>query len=70
MWAVAAPFLEKSLKGRTWLLGDRFSAADVVVGYDIGIAARLQAIGDYPAISAYMGHLAARPAFQKTFGGR
>lgn len=67
VWRVAAPFLERNLTGRTWLLGDVFSAADVVLGYDVVIASRLGALGEYPAIGAYAARLMTRPAFKAVY---
>jgi glutathione S-transferase len=69
VWAIAAPFLEKSLGGKTWILGDRFTTADVVLGYDVGVAARLGGLEGFPELGAYMGRLGARPAFQKAYAG-
>jgi len=67
VWRVAAPFLERSLTGRTWLFGDTFSAADVVLGYDVVIASRLGALSEYPAIGAYAARLMTRAAFRTVY---
>jgi len=67
VWAIAAPFLDRSLTGRTWILGDQFSTADVVIGYDLAMAARLGGLEGHPALGAYVGRLTARPAFQKAY---
>jgi len=67
VWRVAAPFVERALIGHTWILGDTFSAADVVLGYDVTIASRLGVLGGYPAVGAYAARLMARPAFQRVY---
>lgn len=67
VWDVAAPFLERSLAGRAWLLGERFSAADVVLGYDVVLAGRLGWIAPGSALAGYLERLTARPAFKKAY---
>ena len=67
VWSVAAPFLSKSLGDQPWILGRQFTAADVVLGYDIATVARLGGLADYPVLSAYSARLSQRPAFQKTY---
>ena len=57
------------LSAGPWLLGERFSAADVVIGYDVRMANAMGMLADYPALQAYLARLAARPAFQRVFGG-
>jgi len=69
VWAAAAPFLSRALGDGEWLLGERFSAADVVIGYDVRMANAMGMLADYPALQAYLARLAARPAFQRVFGG-
>jgi glutathione S-transferase len=69
VWNVAGPFLERSLAKKEWILGERFTCADVVLGYDVAIAARLGWVEPYPAVAAYAGRLTSRPAFRKAYGG-
>ncbi|MBU2581264.1 MAG: glutathione S-transferase family protein [Alphaproteobacteria bacterium] len=57
--------LEKGLKGRDWLMGDRFTAADVLVGSSVHV---LQQFGLLPVITALQGYVARcriRPGLQK-----
>jgi glutathione S-transferase len=64
--AVGLEFLEKRLGDRTWLLGDEFSAADVMMGFTLVAGSMLGVLDDrFPKLNAYMGRLQARPAFQK-----
>ncbi|NYS25081.1 glutathione S-transferase [Rhodobacteraceae bacterium 2376] len=50
--------------GDGWLL-ERFSAADVAVGYGFVIGQRFVDLGDIPGAQAYLERIAARPAFQR-----
>jgi len=61
-------FLERALGQNTWLLGDEFSAADVMMGFTLAAARLLGVLEDPPftALSAYLARLQARPAFQRT----
>ncbi len=47
-----------------WILGDRFSMADVIVGSTLGFLVRFKMIDARPAIAAHQQALAARPAIQ------
>lgn len=53
---------EKGLQPGPWLLGETFSAADVVVGAALRFGVLFGAI-DSPAIKAYVERISARPAF-------
>jgi glutathione S-transferase len=54
--------LEGALAGREYLVGDRFSAADVYVGSHIGWGMRFGTIEKRPAFERYFERLSARPA--------
>jgi glutathione S-transferase len=58
--------LDEALSKRAWILGDRFSAADVMLGADLyfGIE-RFGLVQATPALSAYLERCMARPAFQR-----
>ena len=59
----AAAAVESALEGREFIVGDRFSAADIVLG-SVLVFARDQGLleGGFPAISRYTDALIARPA--------
>ena len=57
--------VEKTLAGKTWITGDDFTAADVMLGYSLFLAGLLGLAGDRPNVAAYLGRCQARPAFQK-----
>jgi glutathione S-transferase len=56
---------ERALGGSEYLLGDRFSAADIAMGYTVGTAKLLGVLDRLPHLDAYLGRLAKRPAFQR-----
>jgi glutathione S-transferase len=62
----ALAFIERALAGKQFLLGDEFSAADVMMGFTL-IVARMIGVLDarYPEVERYVGRLEARPALQK-----
>jgi glutathione S-transferase len=58
--------LDDHLKGKQYLLGDEFTGADVMMGYSVN-GAKFAGLLDarFPNVDAYLGRLAARPAFQR-----
>jgi glutathione S-transferase len=56
---------ERVLSERPYLLGDDFSAADIMLGYTVGIAKAIGLLESLPNLDAYLERLRARPAFQK-----
>jgi glutathione S-transferase len=59
--------LEKALTPGPFILGGRFSAADVYVGSQIGWGMMIKAIEPRPIFQSYVGRLSERPAW-KRFG--
>lgn len=57
--------LEGAVAGRDYVAGDRFSAADVYVGAQIGWGMMFGTMERRPAFSAYVDRLQARPAFAR-----
>lgn len=57
--------LEKGLEGGQWLLGDQFTAADVMVGSSVYFMKRFGILPDSPVLAAYAERSLARPAYQK-----
>lgn len=59
--------LERELRGKQYLLGDTFSAADIMMGFTL-IAGRMLGVIDdrYPVINGYLERLQGRPALQRT----
>ena len=59
-------FLEGELGENTYLLGDAFSAADVMMGFTLGAASLLGLLDErHPRARAYLARLQQRPALQK-----
>ena len=57
--------LEYAVAGKTYIAGDRFSAADVYVESQIGWGLQFKSIEPRPAFSAYWQGLAERPALKR-----
>ena len=60
-----AQVLEQALAGKSFILGDQFSVADVMIGSTLGWAQMMGILSGHPALEAYVGRLATRPAFQR-----
>ena len=65
MFAERVRVLEQALTGRTFILGEQFSAADVMIGSTLVWAGMMGLIGSYPQIEAYVNRLSERPALQR-----
>jgi len=58
--------LEAALANGPWILGEAFSAADIVIGAGLNFAVRLfKMVPARPAFDRYIDACAARPAFQR-----
>jgi glutathione S-transferase len=57
--------LEKAVSPGPFVLGERFSAADVYVGSAIGWGLMMKAVEPRPAFAAYMAKVTQRPAHQR-----
>ena len=57
--------LTRTLKGREYLLGDRFTAADVVLGGAISFLTHRQVLPDEPELLDYYARLTAREAYHR-----
>jgi glutathione S-transferase len=58
--------LDKALEKGPWILGDTFSAADIIIGSGLNFAVRLfKMVPSRPSFDAYIARCAARPAFQR-----
>lgn len=57
--------LERGLQGGEWVLGERFTAADVMVGSSVVFMRMFGMLGDSPVLEAYADRCLARPAYQK-----
>src|ERR1700735_597599 len=58
--------LDVALEKGPWILGDSFSAADIIIGSGLNFAVRLfKMVPSRPSFDAYIDRCAARPAFQR-----
>ncbi len=64
-FAETARVLTQALDGKTYLLGEQFSTADVMIGSTLMWAQMLGLLADQPELAAYVGRLMARPACQR-----
>ncbi len=55
-----ATVLEKHMQGREFVVGDRLSVADLVLGYTLDWAQMVKLLGDFPQLCAYLERLYAR----------
>jgi glutathione S-transferase len=60
-----AEYIAETVEAGPWLLGDRFSAADVMLGSVISISLVCGTIPALPALVAYNERLSARPACRR-----
>ena len=60
--------LDKVLTGREYMVGDRMTAADVMIGAAlIWLDARHHLLNDFPALDEYAKRMLARPSFKRAF---
>jgi glutathione S-transferase len=57
--------LENALQDNTWLLGDQFTAADVLVGSSVVFMRMFDMLPDSDVLNAYADRCLTRPAYQK-----
>jgi glutathione S-transferase len=58
-------FIETHLGNSPYIVGDRFTAADISVGYSIGLTGFAAGAEPSPKLKAYHDRLTARPAYQR-----
>jgi glutathione S-transferase len=64
--AAGLDVVERQLARTPYLVGDDFTAADIMMGFTLVAARLLGPLDDrYPALNAYLARLESRPAFQK-----
>lgn len=59
-------FINGSLKGRSFLLGEDLTGADIQLSFVGEVAKRFGVLGPFPEIDAWVDRLHARPAFQRS----
>jgi glutathione S-transferase len=64
-WAEVARVLDGALDGKSFLLGEQLSAADVMIGSISGWAASMKLLEGFPRLKQYVARLTSRPAFRR-----
>jgi glutathione S-transferase len=62
---VAANLVEQALDGHEYLVGDRFTVADILLGEFLGVCRRNGLGEGLPKLDAYLARLAERPALKR-----
>ena len=57
--------LERGIAGKDWILGDNFTAADVMLGSSVGFMRMFDMLPDSATLGAYADRCLARPACRK-----
>ena len=58
--------LDAALQKGPWILGEKFSAADIMIGSGLNFAVRMfKMLPSQPSFDAYLERIVARPAFQR-----
>ncbi len=63
-----ASVIQDRMQGREYIVGNRFTAADIVLGGVVNFGNMLGQLGDHPGLQAYAKRLMERPAAKKAFG--
>lgn len=58
-------YIEQALTGHDWLVGDRFSMADIQLSFVLEAARAFGKLAAYPNADAYLDRLQARPAYRR-----
>lgn len=63
-----ADVIAARMQGRQFILGDKFTAADIVMGGVLAFAGHLKQLEGHPVLQEYLKRLMERPAAKKVFG--
>lgn len=64
-WAEVGRVLEQAVEGKTFLLGEQFTAADVLIASMVNWAGALKLNESFPGLKTYGARCASRPAYQR-----
>ncbi len=64
-WAEVARVIERALDGNSFLLGESFTAADVMIGSIAGWVGFMGLLEGFPVLQDYAGRLSSRPAYRR-----
>ena len=69
---ICANVLSNMLSDHSYVCGEKFTAADCMIGFNVWWASVIQQgslLDNYPVLKSYLDRLQKRPAFEKTFSG-
>jgi glutathione S-transferase len=55
------PVIAAHLRGKQYVVGERFTVADIALAYTLDWAHEVKLLADYPELVAYMERMYARP---------
>lgn len=58
-------YVEQQLNHKTWLIGEKITAADVMMSFPLQAACKRLLSADYPNITAYVARIEAEPHYQQ-----
>jgi glutathione S-transferase len=64
-WAEVARVIERALDGKSFLVGESFTAADVMIGSIAGWVGFMGLLEGFPVLQNYAARLSSRPAYQR-----
>jgi len=64
-WDQMLMTLRRGVERGQWILGERFSAADVLLGTACNFLIQFKMVSDEPILASYVGRCAERPAWQR-----
>jgi glutathione S-transferase len=59
-------YVDRALQGREFLVGETLTGADIQMSFVAEMAKAFDKLGSYPNLSAWLGRMHARPAFQRS----
>lgn len=61
----AVALIKNRLESRQWIVGDRFTAADIAMGYNFYLAGLIGQIHHFDSLSDYVERITSRPAYHR-----
>jgi glutathione S-transferase len=58
-------YIQQALKDKEFIVGLHLTGADIQIVFVLEAAAASGLLKDYPALSSYLGHMQARPAYKR-----
>jgi glutathione S-transferase len=68
-WRQVGKMLDVAMGGKAYFVGERMSAADVILGSILNWAGQMDLLDDLPDLKSYAHYLTSRPAYKKAAAG-